>query len=53
MVGDTTYDIDMGRAAGVRTIGVGWGYHPPVDLNADAVVSRFADLPAAVDRLLK
>jgi phosphoglycolate phosphatase len=27
MIGDTTFDMEMGRAAGVRTIGVGWGYH--------------------------
>lgn len=29
MIGDTTFDIDMGVAAGVATIGVTWGYHPP------------------------
>ncbi len=52
MVGDTTYDIDMGRAAGVKTIGVGWGYHLPTDLNADALIDSFADLPAAIDRVL-
>ena len=28
VVGDTTYDIDMARAAGMRPIGVRWGYHP-------------------------
>ncbi len=29
MIGDTTYDIEMGRAAGFRTLGVSWGgYHP-------------------------
>ena len=27
MVGDTTYDIEMARSAGVGAIGVGWGYH--------------------------
>ncbi|MCB2128647.1 MAG: HAD-IA family hydrolase [Rhodobacteraceae bacterium] len=27
MIGDTTFDIEMGRAAGMHTIGVGWGYH--------------------------
>ena len=32
MIGDTSFDIDMGLAAGARTIGVGWGYHPPDDL---------------------
>ncbi|EAQ13013.1 phosphoglycolate phosphatase [Maritimibacter alkaliphilus HTCC2654] len=53
-VGDTVYDIQAGRAAGVFTIGVGWGYHAPNDLQragADAVVERFADLIPAIDRL--
>jgi phosphoglycolate phosphatase len=34
MIGDTVYDIHMGRAAGCRTIGVGWGYHPLDELSA-------------------
>ena len=28
MVGDTEFDIAMGRAAGFATVGVTWGYHP-------------------------
>jgi phosphoglycolate phosphatase len=32
MVGDTTYDIEMGRAAGVTAIGVAWGYHRAEEL---------------------
>ena len=28
MVGDTEFDVAMGRAAGMATIGVAWGYHP-------------------------
>ena len=27
MIGDTTYDIDMARAANVGALGVTWGYH--------------------------
>lgn len=27
MVGDTTYDLEMADAAGVRAIGVAWGHH--------------------------
>ncbi|MEE2785797.1 MAG: HAD-IA family hydrolase [Myxococcota bacterium] len=27
MVGDTTYDLEMARAAGVNAIGVAWGHH--------------------------
>ncbi|WP_315833576.1 HAD-IA family hydrolase [Bradyrhizobium prioriisuperbiae] len=26
-IGDTTYDMDMARAANLRSIGVSWGYH--------------------------
>lgn len=28
MIGDTSFDMDMAAAAGVRGIGVSWGYHP-------------------------
>ena len=55
IVGDTTYDIEMGRNAGVATIGVGWGYHDVAALEAagaQAIVTRFAALEATVDRLL-
>lgn len=54
MVGDTDYDIHMGRAAGVRTIGVTWGYHPPARLlaaRADAMIEGFEALPGALARL--
>lgn len=34
MIGDTSYDVEMGLAAGCRTIGVGWGYHLPDHLHA-------------------
>jgi phosphoglycolate phosphatase len=47
MIGDTTYDIEMGRAAGFRTVGVSWGYHPGQalrDAGADVVVDDFAAL---------
>jgi phosphoglycolate phosphatase len=53
MVGDTTFDMEMGRAAAVGTIGVSWGYHPVDRLRADHIVHHFADLPAAIDALLE
>jgi phosphoglycolate phosphatase len=28
-VGDTTFDVEMGKSAGVKTLGVCWGYHDP------------------------
>ncbi len=54
MVGDTTYDIEMGRAAGFRTIGVRWGYHRADalrDAGADVLIADFAELPDTLDRL--
>jgi phosphoglycolate phosphatase len=32
MIGDTSYDMAMARAAGVLAIGVGWGYHDSAEL---------------------
>lgn len=52
MVGDTTFDIDMGRAAGVKTIGVSWGYHPTEDLQADHIIDDFASLAGVIDDLI-
>ncbi|MBP7000218.1 HAD-IA family hydrolase [Amaricoccus sp.] len=54
MVGDTAFDIEMGRAAGLATIGVAWGYHPRARLEAagaDVVIEDFGALDAALDRL--
>jgi phosphoglycolate phosphatase len=34
MVGDTSFDMEMARAAGARAIGVAWGYHPTALLEA-------------------
>lgn len=54
MVGDTTFDIEMGRAAGFRTIGVTWGYHDVdalVAAGADCLIADFDALPAALEGL--
>lgn len=32
MIGDTSFDMDMARAAGVAAIGVDWGYHSAGEL---------------------
>jgi phosphoglycolate phosphatase len=34
MIGDTSFDMMMAREAGVRAIGVEWGYHQPAELIA-------------------
>jgi len=45
MIGDTSYDMEMARAAGIRGIGVSWGYHAPADLGAATAIARdFRDL---------
>ena len=52
MIGDTAYDIAMARAAGVRAIGVSWGYHPPSELIASGA-QAVADNAAALFELLE
>ena len=55
MVGDTTYDMEMARAAGVVPLGVSWGYHEVAALEAAGaahVLADYAAMPAAIDRLL-
>lgn len=39
MVGDTTYDLQMARAAGVKGIGVSWGHHDSEELRKWAPVA--------------
>jgi phosphoglycolate phosphatase len=34
MIGDTSFDMGMAKAAGVTAIGVAWGYHDPEELIA-------------------
>lgn len=54
MVGDTTFDMAMARAAGVEALGVGWGYHPPADLTragASQVLGTYDALLPALDRI--
>lgn len=51
MIGDTTYDMDMARAAGCRAIGVAWGYHAPAELLA-AGAEAVATTPAHLGDLL-
>ena len=48
MIGDTIFDIAMGQAAGVRSIGVDWGYHDAHELLAAGA----ADVAADADHLL-
>lgn len=51
MVGDTRFDIDMARNAGVASIAVPWEYNDAATLGADMQIGVWGDLPAALDRL--
>lgn len=52
MVGDTSYDMDMARSAGVAAVGVSWGYHDVSMLSeADVIINSFAALPDALKQI--
>ena len=51
MIGDTSFDMAMGRSAGVRAIGVGWGYHTTEEMLA-AGAESVALHPAALLEIL-
>lgn len=56
MIGDTVHDMRMARAAGVKALGVAWGYHEIDELTgagAHLVIERFDDLDRAIDQLLE
>ena len=52
MIGDTVFDIDMAAAAGVRAIGVAWGYHTVQELHG-AGAAAVAASPAQLWELLR
>lgn len=55
MIGDTTFDMELGRAAGAKTIGVTWGYHSRALLEqagAHIIVEDYADLDTAIEEVL-
>jgi len=52
MIGDTSYDMAMARAAGVTAIGVAWGYHARQELLA-AGADYIAEHPSDVAHLIK
>ncbi len=46
MIGDTSFDMAMAVAAGVRALGVGWGYHSAEALIDGGAERVLADVPA-------
>ncbi len=54
VIGDTVFDMKMAANAGVRALGVAWGYHEPAELieaGALGLVERFDELPARLGAL--
>ena len=50
IVGDSDVDIGAGRAAGIKTVGVTYGYRSRESLNgADALIDHMADLPGLIE----
>lgn len=52
MIGDTSYDMAMARAAGVTAIGVTWGYHDAQDM-LDAGAHHIAAHPLDILKLVR
>ncbi len=55
MIGDTVHDMRMARAAGVKALGVAWGYHEVVELEeagAHMVIDSFDALDDALAQLV-
>jgi phosphoglycolate phosphatase len=52
MIGDTSYDMAMARAAGVTAVGVAWGYHAPDEL-VRAGAHHVAHHPRDIAELVK
>lgn len=54
LVGDTSYDIHMARAAGTHAFGVDWGYHDTdvlAQAGASVILSDFAEIHPALQTL--
>ncbi|GAW33937.1 phosphoglycolate phosphatase [Roseovarius sp. A-2] len=52
MVGDTSFDMEMARAAGIPGIGVSWGYHKPEALSAATEIAHdFRELAGLIDTI--
>ncbi|MBO6680094.1 HAD family hydrolase [Parvibaculum sp.] len=54
LIGDTSYDMEMARAAGAHALGVDWGYHAPAMLQAAGaarVLGSFDGLAPALDAI--
>jgi len=56
MIGDASFDIEMGLAAGAHAIGVDWGYQSTGDLvsaGAQKIISSFNELDGVLEEIWK
>ncbi|ATG48809.1 HAD family hydrolase [Celeribacter ethanolicus] len=56
VIGDTTYDMEMARAARCKSIGVSWGYHGRealIEAGAATVLDDFGQLEGALETIWK
>ncbi len=56
MIGDTTYDMAMARAADVRSLGVSWGYHTSDALRetgAELIADSYQELSLFLRRFIQ
>ena len=54
ILGDTVFDMEMGRNAGIPAIGVNWGYHPAENLTkagARVVLGNFGQLDGVLKEI--
>ena len=51
MIGDTEYDMQMARSAGVTAFGVTWGYHAAEALRAGGAAQVLPDFAALTDAI--
>lgn len=52
MIGDTSFDMEMAKAAGAYAIGVAWGYHDVAALAlADIIITDYAELDGALAQI--
>jgi len=52
IIGDSNFDVEAGRAAGIRVIGVTYGFRTRKDLEgADYIIDRFDELLTVIPRI--
>jgi phosphoglycolate phosphatase len=53
MIGDTSFDMLMAKAAGAAAFGVDWGFHTPAEISAGGADSLYSDMAGLQAGLLE